>query len=77
MILGGGRETKDSIIDLSAGIRLKKKKGDFTEATDSIAVIYANDEKKARDAEERIRKAYTISSEPPEKTVMIKGFCHE
>ena len=31
MTLGGGRETKDSVIDLSVGIYLKKKNGDAVE----------------------------------------------
>lgn len=46
MTLGGGRETKDSVIDLSVGIYLKKKNGDAVDTGDTLAVIYANDREK-------------------------------
>ncbi|MDE6182739.1 MAG: pyrimidine-nucleoside phosphorylase, partial [Eubacteriales bacterium] len=38
-ILGAGRETKDSIIDFSAGIILEKKVGDFVKKGDIIAYM--------------------------------------
>ncbi len=41
--LGAGRETKESIIDLGAGIILKKKVGDYVEKGDTIALLYASD----------------------------------
>ena len=47
MSLGGGRETKESEIDLSVGIVLKKKTGDAVAAGDTLAVIYGNDEGEA------------------------------
>lgn len=46
MTLGGGRETKDSVIDLSVGIYLKKKNGDAVDTGNTLAVIYANDREK-------------------------------
>ena len=46
LILGGGRETKESVIDLSVGILLKKKKGDYVKKGEPIAVLHANDEEK-------------------------------
>ena len=42
LTLGGGRETKDSKIDLSVGIVLKKKVGDRVEKGDTVATLYAN-----------------------------------
>ncbi|MDE7044760.1 MAG: pyrimidine-nucleoside phosphorylase, partial [Acetatifactor sp.] len=41
LILGGGRETKESGIDLSVGIVLQKKAGDFVKKGDTLAVIHA------------------------------------
>lgn len=41
--LGAGRETKDSVIDLGAGIILKKKVGDFVEKGETLALLYASD----------------------------------
>lgn len=73
LILGGGRETKESVIDLSVGILLKKKVGDYVEKGETLAQIHANDSKKKEAARERFLKAYTFSKEPVEKPVMIKG----
>ncbi len=53
MTLGGGRETKDSVIDLSVGIYLKKKNGDAVDTGNTLAVIYANDREKMDAAAEK------------------------
>ena len=53
LILGGGRETKDSVIDLSVGIILNKKVGAHVNAGEELAVLYANDKEKLKTAKER------------------------
>lgn len=73
LILGGGRETKDSVIDLSVGIVLNKKKGDYVRKGDTIAVLFANDKGKEEAAEKRLRAAITIGENPPAPKRMIKG----
>ena len=73
LILGGGRETKESEIDLSVGILLKKKIGDKVAKGDTLAVLYANDETKAKEAERRYLKACRIGDTPVEKPSLIKG----
>ena len=65
LILGGGRETKDSVIDLSVGLILVKKVGDLVKEGDILATIYYNDETKAKACEERFMKAYHISEMQP------------
>ena len=72
LILGGGRETKDSVIDLSVGIVLEKKVGDFVKQGDRIAVFHANDALKCTEARERFVRACTISEEPPAQSRLIK-----
>ena len=72
LILGGGRETKESEIDLSVGIVLTKKVGDKVEKDDIIAYIHANDAEKLAAAKERFLKAYSYTDSQPEKSVMIK-----
>ncbi|EXJ23648.1 Pyrimidine-nucleoside phosphorylase [Alkalibacterium sp. AK22] len=42
MMLGAGRETKDSQIDLAAGLVLHKKVGDTVESGDIMASLYSN-----------------------------------
>jgi pyrimidine-nucleoside phosphorylase len=44
MTLGGGRETKESAIDLSVGIILEKKNGDAVSDGEVLATIYGNDD---------------------------------
>jgi len=76
LILGGGRETKESEIDLSVGIVLTKKVGDKVEKGDTIAYIHANDRQKLETAKERFLKAYTFSAEKPTESKMIKHIIH-
>lgn len=61
LILGGGRMTKDSPIDLSVGIKLHKHLGNRIQKEDTIAILYANDEERLKEAKERFIQAYTIS----------------
>lgn len=73
LLLGGGRETKESRIDLSVGIVLQKKVGDFVKENESLAVLYANDEEKLSVAEKRLQRAFQIGREKPDKKPFIKG----
>lgn len=74
MSLGGGRETKESEIDLSVGIVLQKKNGDAVAAGDTLAVIYGNDEEKLTRARERVAGAYEILDEPVKKQPVIRKY---
>ncbi|MBQ2803344.1 MAG: pyrimidine-nucleoside phosphorylase [Lachnospiraceae bacterium] len=73
LILGGGRETKESTIDLSVGLLLEKKVGDYVKEGDTLAWIHGNDTEKMLAAIERFYKAYTISDKKPEPVAFIKG----
>lgn len=44
MLLGAGRETKDSELDLAAGLMLQVKIGDIVEAGDVLVTIHSNKE---------------------------------
>ena len=77
LILGGGRETKDSVIDLSVGIKINKKVGDKVNKGDTIATLYANDENKMAQAEERLRNAYKFSDGPVSAPKHILGVVTE
>lgn len=73
LVLGAGRETKESEVDLSVGVVISRKVGEYVRVNDTIAYIHANDLNKARDAEERIHGAYHISREASEKRPLIFG----
>lgn len=76
LILGGGRVTKDSPIDLSVGILLHKKRGQAVQPGEALATVYANDMEKAKEAYGKIVRAYSILPEAPEELPMIKGILH-
>ena len=73
MLLGGGRETKESKIDLSVGIVLKKKVGDYVKAGEPLAVMYANDPVRFDAAKKRLLSAYRYSEIPVPTSSLIKG----
>ncbi|MCR5256142.1 MAG: pyrimidine-nucleoside phosphorylase [Acetatifactor sp.] len=73
LMLGGGRETKDSVIDLAVGLYLTKKRGDYVKKGDILCYIHSDDESNIESVKDRFLKAYTFSAVSPEKTEMIKG----
>ena len=73
LLLGGGRRSKEDVIDLSVGIYLNKKVGEQCRAGDTIATLYGNDDAKMKEAYERLCGAYTFSDDKTEKNKLIKG----
>lgn len=73
MMLGGGRATKESRIDLGVGFVLHKKVGDYAKQGESLATMYANDEAGLAEVENRFLAAYRFSDEKPEASKLIKG----
>ncbi|MBT8273747.1 MAG: pyrimidine-nucleoside phosphorylase, partial [Bacteroidia bacterium] len=69
--LGAGRETKDSIIDHGAGVLLKKKRGDYVEKDEELAIIYSNNRLNFAKAIAYMDKAYEIGPEKPPKQPLI------
>ena len=63
LVLGAGRETKESSIDLAVGIIIHKKIGDEVKVGEAVATIYYNDAKKLQSAQSILTKAYELSSE--------------
>jgi len=72
LLLGGGRRSKEDIIDLSVGIILNKKVGDEVKAGESIATLYANDEERLKVAYDRLINAYSFTKEAVDKHILIK-----
>ncbi len=73
MMLGAGREDLHSIIDLSAGIMLRKKVGDAVAVGDVLAVFHTNKAEKLDEAEKRFKSAYRYSKEPVVPSPIIKA----
>lgn len=71
MILGAGRETKDSNIDFSAGIFLNKKVEEQINCGEVLATLYSDDIKKCKSAEKILLNAIKVSDTPPNHTQLI------
>lgn len=71
VMLGAGRDTKESKIDYAAGIILNKKVGDYVEKGEDLAVLYADDEKLFEMAADKYRQCIRIEDNAPEKQPLI------
>ncbi|MBM7564419.1 pyrimidine-nucleoside phosphorylase [Paenibacillus sacheonensis] len=61
MLLGAGRETKDSVIDYAVGITLQRKVGEEVREGQTIALLHVREEGAAVQAVlKRVQEAYTI-----------------
>lgn len=72
LILGGGRATKESEIDLAVGIDIRKHIGEYVSVDEVFAYLYADSEDVIEEARNRLINAYDISDEEPEKEDVIK-----
>lgn len=70
MILGAGRATKDSVIDLAVGLFLHKKVGDFVQKEEVLVSLHSNREEN-NEVIAMIRNAYTITEFPVNKPKLI------
>lgn len=77
LILGGGRLTKESPIDLTAGIILNKKVGDYVGQNEVIARLYGNDRAKLAEAKAALLAAYHFTDKAVKAPVLVKGFITE
>lgn len=72
MMLGAGRATKESQIDLAVGLYLNKKVGDYVEAGDSLLTIYANQDN-VDDVKTKLYENITITSDKVDAPTLIHG----
>ncbi|MCT4632737.1 MAG: pyrimidine-nucleoside phosphorylase [Firmicutes bacterium] len=73
MKLGAGRETLDSVLDMSAGIILNKKVGDKINKGDVIATLYTNTQSKLDESEKMFLDAITITKDEVASRKLIKA----
>jgi pyrimidine-nucleoside phosphorylase len=70
--MGAGRMTMTDVIDMKAGITLRKKLGDYAVPGESLAEVYGDDEKKVAMAADRFGNLVEIAEEPPVRTPLIR-----
>ena len=75
MMLGGGREKKEDLIDPAVGIVLTKKVGDYVKNGDVLALMHYNSAEHIPplNAVKRFLNAYEFSNEKPDELPLIHG----
>lgn len=70
-MLGAGRVKKEDNIDMTAGIILHHKVGDYVQKEDMLVTLYTNDINKIEEAKKIVENAIVVVNEPVEKAKMI------
>ena len=73
VVLGAGRETKESDIDFSAGLMIHKRFGEAVKAGESLATLYTSKENSLNEAEERYRAAIEIGNTKPKNKPLVSA----
>lgn len=71
VILGAGREKKEDLIDMTAGIILNKKTGEYVKKGDVLATLYTNNQKSISVAKEKFLSAIEFSDKKPTEIPLI------
>ena len=71
LLLGAGRETKESIIDLAVGLIIHKKIGDVVASGEAIATLYYSSASRLEEAKEMLQSAYCLSKDQVEAPKLI------
>ncbi len=77
LILGAGRETKETAIDHAVGIVLGKKVGDHVNLGETIALIHANDLSKVKECTAKLLEAYSCAETKRPHRPLIFGMVDE
>ncbi len=72
LLLGAGRNTKDDVIDPTAGIYLRAKTGDFVQKGEVLATLYTSKQETFATAEKRLLASTRIGkTAPPEQPLIL------
>jgi len=65
LVLGGGRETKEDVIDPAVGLVLHKKVGDPVKKDEPLCTVHHNSDARLGSAQSLLQQAYRIATKPP------------
>ena len=71
LLLGAGRNTKEDVIDPTAGIMLCKKTGDFVKKGEVLAILYSGKQSGFAASEARLLQATKLGDTAPEKAPLV------
>jgi pyrimidine-nucleoside phosphorylase len=73
LVLGGGRNKQNDVIDHSVGLELRKKLGDAVRGGELIATVHYNDPARLPEAMRLLQEAYSIGPNPPDaQRILLK-----
>ncbi|MEK7263828.1 MAG: thymidine phosphorylase [Bacteroidota bacterium] len=75
IMLGAGRMKMDDVLDMKAGIMLKKKVGDSVKKGETLATMFTDTVSES--AKQRLQNSFTISSSQPKKEKLMKAVVNE
>ena len=75
--LGAGRDKKGDQVDLSAGLRLRKKPGEAVQAGEPVVELCYNDAARLPAAVTLATQAVVIGEQPPPAQPLIMGWVHD
>jgi len=64
LVLGGGRSTKEDVIDPAVGLMVHKKVGDKVAAGESLCTVHYNSSDQLKESQALIQTGYTINAAP-------------
>jgi pyrimidine-nucleoside phosphorylase len=64
LVLGGGREKKEDVIDPAVGLVLHKRVGDAVAAGEPLVTIHYNSDARLGESQGLLQRAYQIGSDP-------------
>jgi len=73
LLLGAGRTTKEDSIDVSVGIVMSKRLGDYVDKGETIARFYVSKEDQLNEALEIFRKAIELADTKPDERPLVYG----
>ena len=73
MRVGASRENSSKPIDLSVGIYLNKKSGEYVNKGENLYTIYSNDEEKTKIAQRFCDEAFSINESKPSHVNLVYG----
>ncbi len=77
LILGAGRTTKESAIDYSAGIVMKKRIGEYVNKGDTLGEFHLNDMTKYSEAHSTFVQSFKIGTNKPRPNPVVLGIVTE
>ncbi|MFZ5626884.1 MAG: pyrimidine-nucleoside phosphorylase [Bacillota bacterium] len=72
-MLGAGRETKESKVDLAVGLVVNKKVGEAVAAGEPLVWLHVNEERRLAEVMAKVKAAFTISRQQPTPATLIYG----